>query len=323
VAARGGTCIALALAGAAVLAAVALAGGAGPPGGNDWRTLTPSPLERTEVGAARIGDRIHVVGGFLGSGFTGRMTVYDISEDAWTEAAPLPIAVHHPGVTAHRGRLYLLGGYAEGGPSDRLYSYDPGRDRWKRLPDAPTARAALGLAGLGGRIYAAGGATADTGEFRGLEIYDIENRRWRRGPPMPTGRNHVGAAVWKRSIVVTGGRLDDGTNLDVVEFHHPGRRGWGDLRDLTVPRSGHATATIAGYIVAFGGEQLTEGDSTIPEVELWRPQTGDWEPLAPMPTPRHGLGGVERRGTVFAVEGGPTPGGSFSDALESLRITNP
>jgi hypothetical protein len=72
--------------------------------------------------------------------------------------------------------------------------------------------------------------------------------------------------------------------------------------------------------VAFGGEQLAEGDATIPEAELWRPRTGRWEALPPMPTPRHGLGGVAHDGTVYALEGGPAPGLAFSNALESLRV---
>jgi hypothetical protein len=38
-----------------------------------------------------------------------------------------------------------------------------------------------------------------------------------------------------------------------------------------------------------------------------------------MPTPRHGLGGTARGGTVYSLEGGPRPGLAFSNALESLR----
>jgi hypothetical protein len=315
----------------AVLAAsalgTALSGSAPAGGGGGWASLAPSPLERTEVGAGRIGDQIHVVGGFVSPGVsTGRMTRYDISDGTWDEARPLPIAVNHPGVTAHRGHLYVLGGFRDtGSPSDRLYRYDPERDRWKRLRDAPTARGALGLVGFGGRLYAAGGSTAQTGEFRGLEIYEIERRRWSEGPPMPTGRNHVGAAVWRRGIIVTGGRTDDGTNLDVVERYNrgrdPGRRRWGELPDLHVPRSGHAAVTVRAMPVVFGGEQLSEGTETIPDAEVFDVRQGDWLPLPPMPTPRHGLGGVAFGNRAFAAEGGPSPGLSYSGALEALRVT--
>ena len=76
-----------------------------------WAALAPSPLERTEVGAARVGDRVYVVGGYISSGgTTGRMVRYDISDDRWAEVAPLPIGVNHPGITALDGRVYVLGG---------------------------------------------------------------------------------------------------------------------------------------------------------------------------------------------------------------------
>lgn len=317
---------------AAGLAAAVLAGSSGGPASagttGAWETLEPSPLERTEVGAGRIGDRIYVVGGYIEPGIsTGRTTRYDVSEGTWSEVRSLPIAVNHPGVTAHRGHLYLLGGITDAnGPSARLYRYDAAGDRWKRLPDAPTARGALGLVGIGGRLYAAGGITAQTGQFRGLEIYDIDKRRWSEGPSMPTGRNHVGATVFKRGILVTGGRTDGGANLDVVERYYrgrdPGRRRWGTgMPDLSVPRSGHAATTVRAMPVVFGGEQLAEGTETIPEAEVFDARRGAWVPLEPMPTPRHGLGGVAFGDRAFAVEGGPQPGLSYSDALEALRLS--
>jgi hypothetical protein len=37
-----------------------------------WTTLTPAPLERTEVAAARIGRFIYVVGGFVPGAPAGR-----------------------------------------------------------------------------------------------------------------------------------------------------------------------------------------------------------------------------------------------------------
>jgi hypothetical protein len=178
--------------------------------------------------------------------------------------------------------------------------------------------------GIGGRLYAAGGTNGSSGELRALEIFDLERRRWSEGPPMPTGRNHVAATVFKRGILVSGGRTDEGVNLDVVERYYrgrdPGRRRWGGLPDLDVSRSGHAAATVNAMPVVFGGEQLSSGGTTIPEVEAFDPRQREWRPLPPMPAPRHGLGGVPFRDAIFAAEGGPQPGYSFSGALESLRV---
>ena len=39
-----------------------------------------------------------------------------------------------------------------------------------------------------------------------------------------------------------------------------------------------------------------------------------------MRTPRHGLGSVAYRGAVYALEGGPRPGLTYSRAVERLRV---
>jgi hypothetical protein len=72
--------------------------------------------------------------------------------------------------------------------------------------------------------------------------------------------------------------------------------------------------------VVVGGEELSEGGETIRAVEAFDPRTRRWRKLPGMLTPRHGLGVASRGLRVFAIEGGPRPGGSFSATLEVLRI---
>jgi hypothetical protein len=291
-----------------------------------WAALEPSPLARTEVGAARVGDRIFVVGGFVSTGgTTGRMVRYDISGDRWSEAAPLPIAVNHPGITALGGYVYVLGGNLGGDEkSRRLYRYDPRGDRWTRLADAPTARAALALGGIGHRLYAAGGYSAADDTLQRLEIFNLRTDRWKVGPKMPTGRNHVGAAIFQRGLVVTGGRPGPvHGGLTTVERYDTGTGRWSALPDLSTARSGHAAVTIGGSrggrIVVFGGEEL-DGGTAIEQVELFDPRDGGWTALPDMVTPRHGVGGAAKGDRVYALEGGPQPGLAYSSALEYLDL---
>jgi hypothetical protein len=322
--------IAAALAPALVAAAVFAAGKVEsdtPRATDSWAAAAPSPLARTEVGAARIGDRIYVVGGFISSGgTTGALVAYDISEDEWVRRRELPIAVNHPGVTALGGRLYLLGGDVHGGSkSARLYRYSPETNRWRRLADAPTARSALAFVGIGHKLYAAGGASATDDTLQTLEIFDLRRRRWTRGPQMPTGRNHVGATYFKRGLVVTGGRPGPvHGGLTTVEYYQPQTRSWESWPPLGVARSGHATvaigrAPLGGRVVVFGGEEL-DGGSTIEEVEVFSPSLGGWSRLPDMVTPRHGVGGAAKGRRVYALEGGPEPGLAFSSALEYLDL---
>jgi N-acetylneuraminic acid mutarotase len=306
--------------------AVAAGGSAGPEDSraDRWTALRPAPLERTEVAAARIGRSIYVVGGFeRGSGQTvASVERYDIRRNRWSRVPPMPLAVNHPTAAVHNGRLYVHGGYRAGLalPTGALQRYDPRRRRWKRLADSPTPRAAHALAVIGDRLYAAAGANA-SGSLRSLEIYDFERRRWSAGPSFPFGpaRNHVaGVATGGRFYVIAG---RDSRNFTSVERYNPGRRAWEDVPDLRTPRGGIAAVRLRdGRLVVFGGENLEPGGTTIREVEIFNPRRRRWLGLPDLRTPRHGLGGAALGQRVYAIQGGVTPGFSFSNEIETLDV---
>ena len=70
-----------------------------------------------------------------------------------------------------------------------------------------------------------------------------------------------------------------------------------------------AAAVLDGKIFVFGGEATT---GTFNQVEAYDPRTDTWNPWAPMPTARHGLGAAAVGGRIFVISGGPRPGGSYS-----------
>jgi N-acetylneuraminic acid mutarotase len=322
----------LALAGiVAASAAVAIAllaegdqanGGADASAGR-WVALQPSPLARTEVGAARIGRFVYVVGGFVPPADTSdQVARYDTERGEWTLVSPMPTGVNHPAVAVSGGRLYVYGGYtadrALGGEVDTLQRYDPATNSWALLRGSGAPRAAATLARVGGSLYAIGGA--GQGRVQSLvQIYDIARDSWRPGPDMKVPREHLASAVIKRRIIVLGGR-DAGQNLNVVEGLNTRSAKWTLLPHLRTARSGFQAATVKGKVVVVGGEQLAEGDQTIGPVELYEPAAKRWRALPAMPTPRHGLGVASRGRTVFAIEGGPRPGLAFSSALEAMRV---
>src|SRR5690606_26429199 len=98
-----------------------------------WIALKPSPLQRSEVGAARIGNRIYVVGGFRSTGGTGgELVSYNIAQNRWRKHRPLPRGVNHPGVASLRGKLYVLGGQLGPAPQRKVsafWRYAPKRNR--------------------------------------------------------------------------------------------------------------------------------------------------------------------------------------------------
>jgi N-acetylneuraminic acid mutarotase len=288
-----------------------------------WRPLHDSILSRSEVGAARIGRFIYVVGGFVAPlQTTGAVERYDIKRDRWSRVTSMPIAVNHPAVAALKGRLFVYGGYTDSsfGPvTGALQVYRPRKGSWKLLPSSPTPRAAAALVQYGGpKLYAIGGANSG-GALGTVEVFDLLQGAWHRNPPLSVAREHIAAAYADGSIYVFGGRAAS-RNLRTVERYRRGADRWQRMPPLRTARSGIAAVTVGDKPVVFGGEELTPGGTTIRPVELFDPERRRWQRLPGMLTPRHGLGGAALGRRVYSLEGGPQPGGTFSDVIEYLDL---
>jgi hypothetical protein len=170
-----------------------------------WLPLAPSPLQRTEVGAARIGRFIYVLGGFVptpSGATTTEVTRYDIDTNEWTKVRSMPVGVNHPAVAAYKGSLYVHGGYTGivTQPIDRLFRYTPATDTWVELKNSGRPRAAHALVPIGGELYAPGGADGQRA-FRFLQLYDPARDRWRSGPAMRVAREaHRGCCGGRQAV---------------------------------------------------------------------------------------------------------------------------
>jgi N-acetylneuraminic acid mutarotase len=288
-----------------------------------WISLQPALLKRTEVAAVRIRRFIYVVGGFEQQtrSTTAAVERYDITRNRWRRVKSMPVGLNHPAAAAYRDDVYVLGGYTGRGDLrgevSSLLRYDPVRNRWTRLPSAPTKRAALAVGVIKGKLYAAGGANATAGALKTLEIYDFKRRRWSRGPDLSMAREHLAGTVAGGAFYVLAGRAAGQGNFTIAERYMPDHRRWERLPDMRKPRGGIAAATVGDRVVVFGGE---EASGTIKEVEMFQPSKRRWTALPDLRTPRHGLGGISRGRRIYAIEGGPTPGFDFSNAIEALDI---
>jgi hypothetical protein len=323
--------VAIPLALAGVAAAIAIPdGGDGSDSGNTaraarWTPLPPGPLERTEVGAARVGRFIYVAGGAGPPGLepSSQVARYGIRSGAWMLAAPMPIAVHHPAVAAGAGRcrgsVYAFGGYTSGDQEvDALQRYDPATDSWTILPGSGAPRGAATLAAAGCSLYAIGGARGGVA-LRAVQVYDIRRDAWRSGPSMRVAREHLASVVIRGRVLALGGRAGGG-NLAVVEELASRAGKWRRRPPIPTARSGFGAAAVRGWAVVVGGEELSPGGETIRPVEAFDPRSGRWRKLPAMLTPRHGLGVAASGPRIFAAEGGPRPALSYSAALEMLHV---
>jgi hypothetical protein len=331
-AARIGLAVALVLAGATAAIVLPDGGdgsdGARTAGAGPWKELPPSPAERTEVGAARVGRHIYVVGGFIPPNLqtTDQVARYDIATGTWSNVAPLPVAVNHPAVAAGSGRcagqIYVYGGYTANGPLsgevDALQRFDPRTGSWTRLPGSGVARGAATLAPVGCSLYAIGGVSGGAAQNL-VQVYDIRSGSWRPGPSMKVPREHLASVAIRGRILVLGGRSGS-ENLDAVEELDIRTGKWRRRPPIPTPRSGFGAAAVRGWAVVAGGEELTPGGETIRPVQAFNPGLRRWRKLPGMLTPRHGLGVVARGTRIFTVEGGPQPGASYSSVIEMLRV---
>jgi hypothetical protein len=323
--------VALVLAGAAAAIVLPDGGdgsdGARPAGAGSWKALPSSPLERTEVGAARVGRYIYVVGGFVPPNLqtTDQVARYDTATGAWSQVAPLPVGVNHPAVAAGTGRcagfLYVYGGYTANGSLsgevDALQRFDPRTGSWARLSGSGIARGAATLASVGCSLYAIGGVSGGAAQNL-VQVYDIRRGSWRPGPSMRVPREHLASVAIRGRVLALGGR--SGGNLDVVEELDTRTRKWRRRPPIPTPRSGFGAAVVRGWAIVAGGEELTPGGETIRPVQAFNPRQRRWRKLPGMLTPRHGLGVVARGSRIFTSEGGPQPGGTYSSVIEMLRV---
>lgn len=302
-----------------------------PSAGGSWRTAAAAPTKRTEVTAAALKGRLYVVGGFseptignIGSmAITDAVEIYDPATDRWNTAPSLPAKVHHAAAAVIGSRLYVVGGFSRSffsvwNPVASLFIYDPADGRWTEGPAMPTARGALAVATWENKLVAIGGY-GESGNTGAVERFDPVTNRWTSIAPLPTPRDHLAAAAVGDTIYAIGGRLDRnyGKNLAVVEAYDPKQDRWERVSDLPAPRSGITAAAIDGMILVTGGEAPS---GTFRATEAYFPATDRWITMPAMPTARHGLGSAVIGKDWYVAAGGPTPGGSFSNALEIFTL---
>lgn len=315
-------------------------GGFGPrsavrPARTGWRSLPPSPLARTEVGAAAVGRFVYVVGGFGNAGApSDEVERYDTRRRRWTLVAPLPSTLNHPAVVGHRGRLYVLGGYTNAplspGPvfdgsadvSRSFFVYRPERDAWQRLPDLPRPRAAGAAAVIGHRLYLAGGVGFSYRALPEVEAFNLRAKRWTRAPDLRLPADHVAGTAARGAFYVLGGRpAYGGQNYAYAQRYRPGDNRWRRLPDMTRGHAGFGAVTVCGRVVALGGEQPGDGPTgTIDRVEQYDPQDREWSRLPDLSMPRHGLGVARVGRHIYAIEGGTVTLVGISNVVESLAV---
>lgn len=297
--------------------------------GDGWNTIADvasGPVQ--EIGVASLGNTLYVLGGFNESLQLGSLLqAYDTENNSWTQAAPLPEVVHHANFVAVAGKLYVLGAMNLEGFGFRAiassYVYDPAMDQWTAIASMPTGseRGAAAIGVIKGKVYLAGGLRDDAA-VADVSSYDPVTDQWDTTlPSLPAPRDHLMGAAVNGTFYVFGGR--DGSIDSVmasVLAYSPSDGSWQERTDMPTARGGGAAGVVNGKILIVGGEGNPEQASGVfAQCESFDPSTNAWTVLAPMRTPRHGMGAVGI-GSRLYVPGGAIKQG-FAATAKSESYT--
>jgi N-acetylneuraminic acid mutarotase len=239
------------------------------PATGNWRDLAIMPSVASHAGAASVGGKIYVVGGFTANVHidpVNRVFEYDPAADSWRAVMPLSAPRGSAGVVALNGKIHAIGGRNVEGKTVATHEiFDPSTGRWTAATPLPIARDHLGIAALDGRVHVFGGRYASTAYSVGRhDVYDPATDSWSLAAPLLTPRSAgVGFALDGR-IVYAGGECKDTVARDTyneAEIYDPQTDSWTALPPmLPAGKHGAAASVVGGQAYVFGGYAGCGGD---------------------------------------------------------------
>ncbi|HEX2274548.1 MAG TPA: kelch repeat-containing protein [Acidimicrobiales bacterium] len=225
------------------------------PASDRWRSGPPLPLLLHHAGAAALGDRLYVIGGYSSRRALGQPVaqVWSLGpgEERWRQEPSLSAPRAALAVVAVGDRLVAVGGMPEGGLR-RTEVLTPGAGGWRPGPDLLEAREHLALAASGGRVYAIGGRVGSLeSNLRSVESWDPSGPGgWRPEPALNDSRGGTAAAEVGGRPCVAGGEEPAGT-IASVECLAADR--WEQVATLRTPRHGLAVVGVGDRLHVIGG----------------------------------------------------------------------
>ncbi|TBR20836.1 hypothetical protein EPO15_11930, partial [bacterium] len=279
--------------------------------GERWTTKAAGTPLRQAAGAAAVGGKVHVVGGYNGSHLTTH-EAYDPVTGAWEARAAMPTGRERLGLALLGGKLYAVGGsHASIEGLNLNEAYDPASDAWSARASMSTGRQGPAVVAVGGAVYAFGGCPSGCGASAGLntvERYDPAADAWTPRASMTTAREGASAGVVGGRVYVVGGH--NGSALTANEEYDPLGDSWATKAVMPAPRSFHATAALGGKVYALGGFVAAATNVNT----SYDPATDVWTSRAPLPTTRTLPAAAASGGRIYVIGG--WSGAAFLNANE-------
>jgi N-acetylneuraminic acid mutarotase len=226
--------------------------------------------------------------------------------------APMITACHSHASAMLDGKLFVLGGYNNGTLS-RVECLNMETEQWSEMPSMIVPRGEHGASVLGGKIYVAGGRTPDHDVWIDeclvlalVESFDPATNQWTAVTPMNTHRRDHGLVSVQGKLFAVGGCNFMDKDLDSVERFDPSTRVWSNITSLSTARHSLAVAVLGDKLYAIGGKGSQNQLLSSVECLDLTDTNSQWTIVAPMTTPRCGMGAMVTDGKIY-IAGGYTP----------------
>ncbi len=242
-----------------------------------WHHVAPLQQKRSVCGAATLGFKIYVVGGYNGERAVETVEEFDPSTNSWRNVASLAQRRCSCGCAVLNGELYVVGGVCGPLALSEVEKYNPLTDTWTAAPAMQDGRSGCGVAELGEVIYAVGGINGNGETVCTAECFIPWTQRWQSIQSMHTARRSFGLAALGGLLYACGG--NDGVNdLNALEVYDPLTNRWKTLAPMRYARMYCSVAVLDGKLYAVGG---LDGSTTLDVVEVFDPRRNSWEEVPP------------------------------------------
>jgi serine/threonine protein kinase/N-acetylneuraminic acid mutarotase len=272
-----------------------------------WSDLPDMGTARHGAGIAAVGKTVYAIGGATGAGDDQLTSSAEALKLAPRRAQPaaewrsLPDAPSERLMTAWTvldNKIWIAGGLRGGETLAEVETYDAGTGDWQTQPPLPVPLHHATAATFRGEVVVIGGTTDSLAEASN-KVFAFRDGKWAELPALQHARAAPAAAVVDDKLVVVGGQNDKQLVAQTEVFDG---ESWSQAADLPTPREHLAAVSDGVYVYTVGGRILS-ADENLSAFERFDPESGNWEKLPNMPTPRGSYGAVFIDGRIVAVGG--------------------
>lgn len=227
-----------------------------------------------------------------------RVAVWPQPAAQWRSLPDAPTARLMTAYTVLDNKIWIAGGIREGETLQTVETYDTRTQQWQPQPSLPIPLNHAAAATYRGEVVVIGGAT-DTITQASDKVFAFRDGTWVELASLQHARGAPAAAVVGDKLVVVGGQNDKQLVPQTEVFDG---ESWASAADMPTPREHLAAVSDGVYVYTVGGRFLSADENTA-TFERFDPESGNWEKLPDMPTPRGSYGAAYLDDRIVAVGG--------------------